>query len=430
MLKAYKYRIYPSGNQEKLLMLHFGHTRHVYNWALEQKIKHYEETGKSLHKSELQARLVQMKKTEKPWLTEVNSQSLLAALFNLDMAFRHFFQKRAAFPKFKRKYDGYQSFQCPQHVNVDFENGLLHLPKIKNIKSKFHREFAGEIKTVTIKRVPSGKYYASILVDDQESLPIKAMIESDKTLVMDIGLMHYVITSNGEKKNHPTHLRNSLSQLKKVQQQFSRKAKESKNRKKEKKILAKIHEKVANRRQDFIQQLSAEFAFNNHETSFAIEDLHIKGMIKNRKLSRALADSGWRSFINALTYKCERIGKNVLTINRFAPSSKVCNVCKVKQANMPLSIREWRCDDCGTLHDRDINAAVNIKAYALADAVGLTVCVKQFPIAMTLSGVAIAKGLVFFTRWVSRSPRQNAQHLAVGAGHRMLAQWVSLCKIW
>lgn len=379
MFKAYKYRIHPSPEQKKLMEMHFGHSRHVYNWALREKINHHEQTGKSLDKNELQKRLVQMKKSEKPWLGEVNSQSLLAALLNLETAYRNFFQKRASFPKFKKKYDGHQSFQCPQHVIADIESSLLHLPKIKSVRTKFHRDFVGQIKTVTISRKPSGKYFASILVDNQESIPVKSAVEPDRTLGIDMGLSHYLVTSHGHKENHPAHLRNNLSRLAKKQQQFSRKIKYSKNRSMEKTGLAKLHERIGNKRGDFIHQQSAKLAFKNHETTFAVEDLHVKGMIKNRKLARAITDSGWRKFINALTYKCEWTGKNVLTINRFAPSSKTCHVCSARQEKMPLNVREWQCDVCETLHDRDINAAKNIRAFALADAVGSTVCVKQFP---------------------------------------------------
>jgi putative transposase len=379
MLKAYQYRIYPKAMQKNLLALHFGHTRHVYNWALKQKIQHYEECKKSLPRSELQKRLVGMKKTEKPWLREVNSQSLLAALFQLDTAFQNFFQGRAGFPKLKKKYDGHQSFQCPQHVTVDFVAGLLNLPKIKAIKIKLHRTFNGNIKTVTVKKVPTGKYFVSILVDNQKALPVATVIEPDKTMGLDMGLSHYLISSNGDKVLHPTYLKKTLRQLGCAQRQLSRKkTNDSKNRAKQKGVVAKLHEAVSNRRHDFVHQLSARLVFKNHETSFAVEDLHIKGMVKNRKLSRAIADSGWRKFINVLTYKCEWHSKNVLKIGRFAASSKTCNACKIKRKELPLQVREWRCE-CGVLHDRDINAACNIRAFALADALGQSVCVKQFP---------------------------------------------------
>jgi putative transposase len=379
MLKAYKYRIFPTAAQQMLLAKHFGCVRHVYNWALEQKIKSYQQTGKSLAKRELQNRLVQLKKTEKPWLNEVNSQSLLAALLHVESAYQHFFQGRAGFPTFKKKYDGHQSFQCPQHVTVNFSAGYVNLPKIKHIKTKFHRVFSGDIKTVTIKKVPSGKYFVSILVENHELLPVVAAIESEKTIGIDMGLTHYLIDSTGKKMDHPSCLRQSLVQLKKVQRQLSRKQdKSTKNRAKQREIVASVHEKVANQRHDFIHQRSAELVFKNHATSFAVEDLHIKGMVKNRKLSRAIADSGWRKFITALTYKCEWSGKNLLTIDRFAASSKTCHVCGVKRKELPLLVREWQCE-CGALHDRDINAARNIRAFALADALGHSVCVKQSP---------------------------------------------------
>lgn len=379
MLKAYRYQIYPTTEQKNQLAMHFGHTRHVYNWALSQKIKNYEETKKSLPRRELQKRLVNMKKTEKPWLREVNSQSLLAALFQVEAAYQNFFQKRAGFPKFKKKYDGHQSFQCPQHVSVDVEKGLLNLPKIKAIKIKHHRTFSGTIKTVTVRKVPTGKYFVSVLVENQEDSPIATAIEPDKTLGLDLGLTHYLICSNGEKEAHSAYLKEALQQLGRAQKQLSRKkSKDSKNRSKQKRIVAKIYESVTNKRHDFVHQLSAKLVFNNHETSFAVEDLHIKGMIKNRKLSRAIADSGWRKFIDALSYKCAWNGKNLLRIGRFVASSKTCHVCRLKRKELPLHVREWRCE-CGVLHDRDINAACTIKAVALADALGLSVCVKQFP---------------------------------------------------
>lgn len=394
MLQAYKYRIFPNKEQQAVLIKHFGHARHVYNWALDKKIKFYNETQKNLSRRELQDQLVAMKRDEKVWLNEVNSQSLLAALFNLDQAFKNFFEKRAKFPVAKRKYNGHQSFQCPQHVSLDEKTGLMHLPKQKSIKIKLHRTFCGTIKTVTISKVPSGKYYASILVEDGKSLPVCSVVEPDKTKGLDMGLSHYLIDSSGNKKEHPCHLRNTLSKLAICQRQLARKKKcsvaksntdalethkheKSKNYSKQRTRLSIIHEKVAHRRHDFVHQLSAKLVFKNHETSFAIEDLHIKGMLKNRKLSRAISDSGWRKFIQALTYKCRWVGKNVLMINRFLPSSKVCHHCLLKREKLPLSVREWQCLGCNRWLDRDINAAIMIKLFALADALGFSVCVKQ-----------------------------------------------------
>ena len=369
MLKAYKYRIYPTKAQAELMAKHFGCARYIYNWALNLKQVHYQETGKSLSKRVLQDLLVASKKLDKPWLTEVNSQSLLASLLNLDNAFGNFFKKIAKFPRFKKKHSSYQSFQCPQHVEVNFEAGLLNLPKIKNIPTKFHRTFAGKIKTVTIKRAPSGKYFASILVEDLEAIPMPALIEQDKTLGLDMGIRHFLIDSEGNKIENPKYLLNALKKLRAQQRKLSRMKKDSHNRAKQKLKVAILHEKVAHKRYDFVHQISAKLADKNQATSFAIEDLHIKGMVKNRKLARAISDCGWRMFLNALSYKCDWNGKNFIKIGRFAASSKTCSACGVKQEKLPLSIREWACS-CGAQHDRDINAAIMIKQFSLAQPPG------------------------------------------------------------
>ncbi len=369
MLKAYKYRIYPTKAQAELMEKHFGCVRHIYNWALNLKQVHYQETGKSLSKRVLQDLLVASKKLDKPWLTEVNSQSLLASLLNLDNAFGNFFKKIAKFPRFKKKHSSYQSFQCPQHVEVNFEAGLLNLPKIKNIPTKFHCTFSGKIKTVTVKRAPSGKYFASILVEDLEAIPMPALIEQDKTLGLDIGIRHFLIDSEGNKIENPKYFLNTLKKLRAQQRTLSRMKKDSHNRAKQKLKVAILHEKVANKRYDFVHQISAKLADKNQATSFAIEDLHIKGMVQNHKLARAISDCGWRMFLNALSYKCDWNGKNVIKIGRFAASSKTCSACGVKQEKLPLSIQVWACS-CGAQHDRDINAAIMIKQFSLAQPPG------------------------------------------------------------
>lgn len=369
VLKAYKYRIYPTQEQEELITKHFGCARHVYNWALHLKQTHYHETGKSLSKRALQDLLVASKKADKPWLNEVNSQSLLASLLHLDSAFGNFFKKIAKFPRYKKKYASWQSFQCPQHAAVNFEEGALHLPKMKNIPIKFHREFSGKIKTVTVKKAPSGKYFVSILVEEPHSLPITTVIEPDKTLGLDMGIQHFLIDSEGHKIDNPKYLYHGLKKLRAQQRKLSRMSKNSHNRAKQKSKVAILHEKVANKRYDFAHQISAIFANKNHVTSFAIEDLHIKGMIQNRKLARAIADCGWGMFLNTLSYKCEWQGKNLIKIDRFAASSKTCSKCGVKQAKLPLFIRNWTCV-CGAQHDRDINAAIMIKQFSLAQPPG------------------------------------------------------------
>ena len=392
-MRAYKYRIYPNAEQRVLIDKHFGCARHIYNWALAEKDKHYKETGKSLSKSELQKRIVASKKDDKPWLSEVNSQTLLASLMNLETAFGNFFKGRAKFPRFKSKYSGWQSFQCPQHVTIDFEDNKINLPKLKGIKIKLHRIFEGQIKTVTVKRSPSGKYTVSVLVDNNFTAPIPTTVEDNKTLGLDVGISHFIIDSEGNKTNNPKYQKHSLPRLAIEQKKLARKKKGSNNRAKQKRCVATIHERIANQRYDFIHQETAKLADKNHATSFAVENLNIKGMVKNRKLSRAISDCGWGMFITTLRYKCEWNGKNLLTIDRFAPTSKTCSSCGLKQEKMPLKVREWQCE-CGAVHDRDHNAAIMIKQFALADTLGHSVCIKSSPVAKSISVDATAKEVV------------------------------------
>jgi len=368
-MKAYRYRIYPNASQQELLEKHFGCVRHVYNWALDLKNKFYQEHQKNLSRSELQRLLVASKKQDKPWLAEVNSQSLLSSLLHLETAFINFFRGRAKFPRFKKKYASCRSFQCPQHVTIDFDSSLLNLPKLKGIKIKLHRQFTGKLKTVTIKRTACGEYYASIVVDDPSTFPIPSLIEADKILGLDVGINYFYTDSEGNKVANPNFLKKSLRRLAVAQRLLSRKQVSSKNRAKSRLLLANIYNRISNLRSNFIHQESAKLSVKNHATSFAVESLNIKGMIKNRCLSRAIADCGWGMFLNALTYKCREYGKNILKIDRFAPSSKTCSQCGTKQQSLPLAVRRWECE-CGAIHDRDHNAAKMIVQFALAEPPG------------------------------------------------------------
>lgn len=409
-MKAYKFRIYPDAEQQAFIAKHFGCTRHVYNWALAEKKAHYQQTQKNLSYSQLQSQLVKDKKDDKPWLKEVNSQSLLAALQALDNAFKSFFRGQSGFPRFKSKYDSEQSYQCPQHVTVDFDSNRLFLPKFKEvIKTKFHRRFKGQIKTVTIRVKPSGKYFVSILVDEQKESVKPAPVIADQTLGIDLGLTHFLIDSDGLKVDNPRFLKSSLEQLAKAQKIFARKKKGSINRQKQKLKVARVHERISNQRLDFLHKLTAGLVYKSHATSFALEDLNVKGMVKNRKLSRSIADVSWSKFKELLSYKCAWFGKNMLEIGRFEVSSKVCSRCHYKLEELDLSVRQWECPSCHIEHDRDVNAAVNIRQLALAvhdvgvitdkdsrdalvDALGHSVCVKSSPEAKPINVGASAKG--------------------------------------
>ena len=365
MLKAYKYRIKPNKEQAEMFEKHFGATRFVYNWGLEQKTKSYQEGKKTLTFLGLGPELVKLKK-ENIWMKEVNSQSLLASLKNLDNAYTRFFREKKGFPKFKSKYNPKQSFQCPQHCTVDFEKGLLNIPKVKNIKTVFHRQFEGDIKTVTISKAPSGKYYVSILFEDNKELPTKSKLERFNAIGIDMGLKDFVVTSDGDKIANPKYLRKSEERLARRQRKLSVKKKGSNNRNKQRKKVAKLHKKIANQRKDFLHKVSHQIVHKNHGT-ICVEDLCVKGMVKNRKLAKSISDAGWGMFYNFLKYKSEWHGKNFLDIGRFEPSSKMCSVCGNIKSDLTLSDREWICSKCETKHDRDINASINIRNMAFTN---------------------------------------------------------------
>ena len=353
-----------------------------------------EHTGKNLSQREIQDRLVASKKSDKPWLTEVNSQTLLASLANLDGAFRNFFAGRAKYPTPKKKYSGWQSFQCPQHAQVDFDRSIIDLPKIKGIKAVLHRKFDGKIKTVTIKRTPTNKYQVSVLVDDGiEENTAPDVISSERTMGIDVGLSHFLISSEGDKVDNPGFLQNALLLLGKEQKKLSRKKQSSANRSKQKKRVACIHEGIAIKREAFIHEKTAELAVKNHATTFVVENLNINGMVKNHKLARHIQDVSWGTFLRVLDYKCQWNSKNLIKIDRFFPSSKQCHACLYKADKMPLSIREWTCSVCGANHDRDINAAINIRNKGLADSLGHSDCIKSSPVAIPVSAGATARGI-------------------------------------
>ena len=372
MLKAYKYRIYPNREQQVLIEKHFGCSRFVFNWALALQKRYYAMFGKSLSHSKIQSHLVKKKKKARfAWLSEVNSQSLLNALLNVHTAFTNFFKGQAKFPRFKSKKIPQRSYQCPQHCTVNFAQGMINLPKIKGIKTVFSREFEGKIKTVTISKTATGKYYASILVENNEVAPTPTTIEPSLTVGIDLGISHLLNLSDGSKVDNPKHLAKASQRLSIQQKIFARKQKQSKNYQKQKLAVARIHEKVRNQRLDLHHKVTHKLICENQATSYAIEDLGVKNMVKNRKLAKAINDVGWGQFVTLLTYKAKWYGKNVLKVNRFFASSKICSHCHHKLESLPLSVRHWTCPSCQTHHDRDINASNNIRQQALADVAGL-----------------------------------------------------------
>lgn len=359
MLKAYKYRIAPNNEQKTLLNKHIGACRFLYNLALETKITAYSSAAKNLNRYDLQLQLKELKQ-ECEWLKEVNSQSLQTELMHLDAAYLKFF-KGAGFPKFKKK-NGKQSFQCPQNVTI--EENKLWLPKFKTgIKIIQHREFVGEIKTVTINRTPTDKYYASILVDDHNELPNKAVVKKETSVGVDLGIKTFAVTSDKKEYENPKHLKKQLARIKALQRKLKRTKKGSNNRKKKLKTIARKHEKVANQRKDFLHKVSNEIT-NQYDTLF-FENLNVKGMVKNHKLAQAISDVGWGNFTIYTKYKCDWKGKNYFEIGHFEPSSKIHNSCGYLNKELKLSDREWLCPKCNTVVLRDANASMNIRDFGL-----------------------------------------------------------------
>lgn len=366
MLRAYKYRIYPTDEQKVLFAKTFGCCRFVYNWALNLKIEAYKQEKKSIGNVELTNRMKSELKAEHEWLSEVNSQSLQSALRNLDSAYTNFFRntKTVGFPRFKSRRDR-QSFLCPQHCRVDFEKGTLTIPKAKDISAVPHRKFKGMVKTVTISMTPSGKYFASVLVDTTiQELPASA-IQGNTTLGIDLGIKSLAVCSDGRTFDNPKNLQRSLDRLKLLQKRLSRKQKGSANRNKARIRVARLQERIANCRKDNLHKITHALTHDSQVRTLCMEDLNVKGMQHNHHLAQAVGDASFGMFLMLLEYKCRWYGVNLIKIDRFVPSSKTCGKCGYVYKGLKLNERNWTCPECSTHHDRDFNAACNIKEFGL-----------------------------------------------------------------
>ncbi|MUL35034.1 RNA-guided endonuclease InsQ/TnpB family protein [Gloeocapsopsis dulcis] len=353
MLKVVKIRIYPTQEQEISLGKSFGCARWLWNRFLAQNNEVYKETGKGLSRFDYQKQLPQLKK-ELEWLSEVYSQCLQVVCLNLSRAFINFFEGRARYPRFKSKH-GRQSITYPQNVKV--EGNYLKVPKVGNIFGKIHREVVGKLKSVTLSKNPDGKYDASLLLEDGVSAVTR---KSDgQAIGLDLGLTDFVVTSDSTKIKQPRWMRKRERNLKRKQQNLARKVKGSKSRDKARRLVAKTHSRIARCREDFLHKLSRKIV--NKNQVIVVEDLHVKGMVQNPNLSKAISQVGWGMFCTMLKYKAEAAGKIYLEVSRFFPSSKTCHVCLNVVGSLPLDIRSWTCSSCATSHDRDINAAINIR---------------------------------------------------------------------
>lgn len=353
MLKSYKYKLKPNEEQVVLLNKHFGSIRFVYNYFLNERKKEYETNKNTINYYDNARSLTELKKQEEyTWLNEINSQSLQDSLKNLETAYKNFFRFKKGFPRFKSKHDR-NSFCVPQFVKL--ENGKLRIPKFKEpIDLILSRSFTGIIKQCTISKTPTNEYFVSILVETEH----KKFEKTGKSIGIDLGLKDFVITSEGYKYKNNRYTKTYQTLLKKHQQHLSRKKKGSNRYEKQRLKVATIHKKITNSRTDNLHKVSSELI--RKYDIIVLEDLNIKGMIKNHKLAKHISDASWSKFIELLTYKAEWNDKEVVKINRFFPSSKTCNCCGYINQDLNLTIREWTCKGCGTTLDRDLNASINI----------------------------------------------------------------------
>jgi putative transposase len=371
MLKTYKFRIYPTNEQIEKLNQHFGHTRFVFNLFLEFAGNAYKNTKTYTNYYIWAKVLVALKKSEKyHWLNDVNSQALQQSIKDLETGLKRFFKKQSKYPNFKKK-SHKQSFRVPQHIQLyekedNDKYGILFIPKFREgIKVRVHRKipFGAKIKNCTISRTTTNKYYVSILVETDEIVPTRD-IDYENSIGMDLGVKDLVTLSDGSKFRGHKPLTKLEKKLKRKQKSLSRKVEGSKNWEKARLEVAKIYEKIRNSREDYLHKLTKKLSESQVDVFF-VEKLNIKGMLKNHRLAKSISEKGWYQFKTFLKYKAERLGKKVIDIGMFEPSSKTCSVCGYKNKELELSDREWICPECGTIHDRDINAAINIRQFGI-----------------------------------------------------------------
>jgi len=360
--KAYKFRIYPNKEQQVLFAKTFGCVRLVYNHWLDRKIKQYEDDKTTLTYASCAKELAEMKKKDEYlFLQEVDSISLQQSLRHLDTAFQNFFkQPKTGFPRFKSKKYNQNSYSTVCiNGNISISNGYLKLPKIGQVKLKQHRNIPSNytLRSVTVSQTPSGKYYTSILFEYENQVQKQEMYDF---LGLDFSMHELYKDSNGNEPAYPRYYRQAEKRLKREQRKLSKMQKGSKNRDKQRIKVAKLHEKVANQRKDFLHKQSRQIT--NAYDCVCVEDLDMKAMSQSLNFGKSVSDNGWGMFVTFLKYKLEEQGKKLVKVDKFFASSQTCSICGyVNKETKNLSIRAWDCPECGTHHDRDLNAAINIR---------------------------------------------------------------------
>lgn len=389
MRKGNLFRIYPNEEQKQLLEQHFGAIRFIYNKLLHTKSTAYSQCRCSISKRDLVDH-IQVLKECYPWLKDISAHSLLSANNNLDAAYQRFFKGIGAYPKEHKRKDNHFSYQYPDSYQINLATSEIYLPNIGWVKVVFHRDFFSPefieknmvvtivknqrilkhrdniafLRTLTVSRTATGKYHISILTEDGLELPETQPYTQSDVLGIDLGLKTFAVCSNGDTIEYPKFLCESEERLVMLQKRVSKKIKGSNNRKKAVRKLAKIHEKIANQRNDFQHNVSLQLVRENQ--AIALETLNIDGMKQNHCLAKSVGDVGWYSFTVKIDYKAKWQGKTVLKIGQWEASSKTCHVCSYHNSELTLGDREWLCPECNTMHDRDINAAINIKKFAIS----------------------------------------------------------------
>lgn len=356
MIKSYRYRIYPNKKQMELFQKTFGCARYVYNYYLNKKKELYDNEKKSMSCYECIKDLTNLK-SENQWLKEVDKNALQNSLNNLDEAYQHFFKEHKHYPRFKTKKTHHFSYRTSfNNNNIEVKNGKIKLPKVKWVKTKDKMIPEGRILNATISKVPSGKYYVSICCTD---IDVKRKPITNNCIGIDLGIKQFATTSNGEKYVNHKFLKQSLSKLSKIQHSYDRKKDGSSNKEKARIKLARIHEHIANQRRDYLHKLSTKLI--NENDIICIETLAISEMIKNSSTSREFNDVSWYSFIRKLKYKADLYGKKLISVGTYFPSSQICHCCGERSViTKDTKVRDWVCNSCGVVLDRDVNAAINI----------------------------------------------------------------------
>ena len=353
MNKAFKFRLCPDTMQRELLTKTFGCARFIYNRMLTDKKEHYERTNQDIRLTPAQY------KAEFPWLREVDSLALANAQLHLESAYRNFFRdNNAGYPKYKSKHSGLSSYTTNLvNGNITLAEGCLKLPKLGNVRIRQHRQIPEgyNLKSVTVSLVPSGKYYASILYEYKAEA---TAIEPETIIGLDYSMPELYVGSDGSKPGYPRPYREAQTRLAREQRKLSRRKKGGKNRAKQKRKVARLHERIANQRSDFLHKQSRQIA--NAYDAVCIEDLNMRGMAQALNFGKSVLDNGWGMFTQMLEYKLTEQGKHLVKIDKWFPSSKKCSACGAIKADLLLSERVYSCD-CGFVCDRDVNAAINIR---------------------------------------------------------------------